>query len=105
MTEGVFQDRFRYVDELRRMGAHIQVDGQIAIVEGVHSLTGAPVQCTDLRCGAALIIAALAANGATEISSIEYVERGYDNMVEKLNGLGAGIQIVETQDEEELANA
>lgn len=105
MTEGVFQDRFRYVDELRRMGARIQVDGQIAIVEGVHNLSGAPVQCCDLRCGAALIIAALAAQGVTEIGNIEHVERGYDNMVAKFNSLGAGIEIVDFQDEEELANA
>ena len=105
MNEGVFSDRFRYVDELCRMGARIQVDGQIAIIEGVGSLTGAPVQACDLRCGAALIIAGLAAQGVTEIGSIEHIERGYDNMVAKFNALGAGIEIVDFEDEQELANA
>ncbi len=106
MTESIFQDRFRYVDELRRMGARAQVDGQIAVFEGVGSLTGAPVRACDLRAGAALIIAGLAAQGVTEISCIEYIERGYDNLVEKFNGLGAGISLVEDEVEAEmLANA
>ena len=95
MTESIFQDRFRYVDELRRMGAHAQVDGQIAVFEGVERLTGAPVQACDLRAGAALIIAGLAAQGVTEISCIEHIERGYDNLIAKFNGLGAGISRVE----------
>lgn len=88
------------------MGARAQVDGQIAVFEGVGSLTGAPVRACDLRAGAALIIAGLAAQGVTEISCIEYIERGYDNLVEKFNGLGAGISLVEDEVEAEmLANA
>ena len=102
MTESIFQDRFRYVDELRRMGAHAQVDGQIAVFEGVERLTGAPVQACDLRAGAALIIAGLAAQGVTEISCIEHIERGYDNLIAKFNGLGAGISRVEDDAEAEI---
>lgn len=106
MTEGIFQDRFRFVDELRRMGVRAQVDGQIAVFEGIGSLTGAPVQATDLRAGAALIIAGLAAQGVTEITNIEYVERGYDNMIAKFRGLGADISLVrELDDAEMLINA
>ena len=94
------------MDELRRMGARAQVDGQIAVFEGVENLTGAPVRACDLRAGAALIIAGLAAQGVTEICCIEYIERGYDNLLEKFNGLGAGICRVEDEIETAiLANA
>ncbi len=95
VTEGVWDNRFRYVDELHRMGASIQVDGKVAVVEGKGYLTGAPVKATDLRAGAALIIAALAAEGTTEIEDIYHVERGYEEMEHKLRELGADIKKIE----------
>ena len=94
VTEGVWENRFRYSDELRRMGAHIQVDGKVAVIEGVEKLTGAPVRASDLRAGAALVIAGLAAEGTTEIEEIGYIERGYEDIVEKLRKLGADISRV-----------
>ena len=84
ITEGVWEQRFRYVDELRRMGADISVDGKVAVVEGTGKLTGAPVKACDLRAGAALIIAGLAAHGITEIEDIYHIERGYANLDAKL---------------------
>ena len=92
VTEGVWEQRFRYVDELRRMGADISVDGKVAVIEGTGHLTGAPVKACDLRAGAALIIAGLAANGITEIEDIYHIERGYDCMEKKLRALGADIE-------------
>lgn len=92
VTEGVWDNRFRYVDELTRMGAKISVDGRIAIVEGILKLTGAPVKATDLRAGAALILAALAAEGITELEDIHFIERGYENIEGKLRLLGADIK-------------
>ena len=92
ITEGIWDNRWRYVDELRRMGANIQVDGKVAVVEGVKHLTGAPVCATDLRAGAAMVVAGLAAHGTTEIEQIHYIARGYDNIVAKLSKLGADIQ-------------
>ena len=92
ITEGVWDHRFRYVEELRRMGALIQVDGKVAVIEGAPRLTGAPVRAVDLRGGAAMLIAAMTADGTTEIEDIEYIERGYEDIVEKLRGLGAHIQ-------------
>ncbi len=94
VTEGVWDNRFRYVDELRRMGAMIQVDGKVAVVEGTAGLTGAPVRAVDLRAGAAVLIAAMAAKGVTEIENIEHVERGYEDIVGKLSALGANIRKV-----------
>ena len=91
LTEGVWDNRFKYVDELRRLGADISVDGRIAIIEGVQKFSAAPVKATDLRAGAALIIAALAAEGTTEIEDIYHVERGYENIEIKLRALGADI--------------
>ncbi len=91
INEGIFDNRFRYVDELRRMGADISVDGNVAMIEGVSHLTGAPVKASDLRAGAALIIAGLSTNGTTEIEDIYHVERGYENMDEKLRKMGADI--------------
>ena len=103
VTESVWNNRYRYVDELKRMGASIQVDGKTAVVEGVDHLTGAPIQACDLRAGAALVIAALAARGESEISCVQYIERGYENIVEKLRGLGADIRAVEVPgDSDEL---
>ncbi len=94
VTEGIWPNRFRYVDELRRMGAKIQVDGVVAVVEGPIELTGAPVKATDLRAGAAMLIAACCAKGATEIEDIYHIERGYENIVEKFVSLGADIRKV-----------
>ena len=91
VTEEIFSNRFRYVDELRRMGADISVDGKVAVVEGVKELMGAPVTAPDLRAGAALVIAGLAAHGITEIEDIYHIERGYENIEQKLRGLGADI--------------
>lgn len=92
VNEGVYDsNRFKYVEELRRMGAQITVDGKIAIVEGVDHLKGAPVRALDLRAGAAVVIAGLAAEGVTQIEDIKYIERGYENIVDKLVGLGADI--------------
>ena len=94
ITEGVWENRYRYVEELRRMGAKIQVDGKVAIIEGVSELTGAKVRACDLRAGAAMVIAGLAAHCVTEVEEISYIERGYENLVEKLQGLGADISRV-----------
>ena len=95
VTESVWNSRYQYVDELKRMGAHIQVDDTTAVVEGVDHLTGAPIQACDLRAGAAMVIAALAAQGQSEISCVQYIERGYEDIVEKLRALGADIRSVE----------
>lgn len=105
ITEGVWDNRFRYVDELKRLGAQIQVDGRLAVVQGVAHLTGAPVQACDLRAGAALIVAALGAHGTTEIDGIYHIERGYENVVDKLRGVGADVSRIELPDPELLANA
>jgi UDP-N-acetylglucosamine 1-carboxyvinyltransferase len=99
LTEGVWDNRYRYVDELRRLGAQIQVDGKIAIIEGVDRLTGAPVQACDLRAGAAMVIAGLAAHGTTEINQIHHIERGYEDLVGKLSQVGANIQLVDEPDD------
>ena len=101
VTEGVWSSRYRYVDELKRMGANIQVDDKTAVVEGVDHLTGAPIQAYDLRAGAALVIAALAAQGRSEISNVQYIERGYEDIVSKLRALGADIRAVDEPEESE----
>ena len=95
VTEGIWENRFRYVDELVRMGANIQVDGQVAVIEGVPELQPAPLRASDLRAGAALVMAALSAKGTSEVSEIAHIERGYEDLVEKLQGLGADIRRVE----------
>lgn len=102
ITEGIYDNRFKYVNELRKMGADIQVDGRIAIFEGGAHLTGAPVMACDLRAGAAMVIAGLCAKGKTEIEDIHFIERGYENFVGKLRKLGADISIVDYPDEPEL---
>jgi UDP-N-acetylglucosamine 1-carboxyvinyltransferase len=104
VTEGVWNSRYRYVDEFKRMGAHIQVDGHVAVIEGVKQLTGAPVVACDLRAGAAMVVAGLAAQGVTEIDQIHYIERGYEDIVRKLSGVGADIQVVVVPEEEEEGN-
>ena len=95
ITESVWDNRFRYVDELRKMGANVQVDGQVAVFEGVEKLSPAPLRASDLRAGAAMVVAALMADGTSEIEEIGHIERGYENIVEKLRGLGADISKVE----------
>ena len=105
LTESVWDNRYRYTNEFRRMGAKIQVDGKIAIIEGVEGLTGAPVEACDLRAGAAMIVAGLAARGTTEISNIKHIERGYEDIVGKLSGVGADIRIVEVPDEVKVSSA
>ena len=95
ITESVWDNRFRYVDELRKMGASVQVDGQVAVFEGVEKLSPAPLRASDLRAGAAMVVAALMADGTSEIEEIGHIERGYENIVEKLRGLGADISKVE----------
>lgn len=94
VTEGVWDSRFRYVEQLTLMGADIQVDGKTAVITGVKSLNPAPVRAVDLRAGAAMIIAGLAANGTTEIEEIDHIDRGYENVVEKFSALGADIKRV-----------
>ena len=98
ITENIWEQRFRYVDELRRMGADITVNGKVALIEGKGKLMGAPVKACDLRAGAALIIAGLAASGVTEIEDIFHIERGYDCMEGKLRALGADIEKVSVPD-------
>ena len=100
LTEGVWDSRYRYVDEFRRMGAHIQVDGKVAVIEGVPQLTGAPVNACDLRAGAAMVIAGLAAQGITEVGDIHHIERGYEDLVGKLSGVGANIKMITVPDED-----
>ncbi|HEY3314707.1 MAG TPA: UDP-N-acetylglucosamine 1-carboxyvinyltransferase [Bacillota bacterium] len=91
VTESIWEGRFKHVDELKRMGTNIRVEGRMAIIEGVPKLMGAPVRATDLRAGAALIIAGLMAEGQTEISGIEHVDRGYERLSDKFRALGAKI--------------
>ena len=92
VTETIFEGRFKHVDELKRMGAKVKVEGRTAIFQGVDSLSGAKVSASDLRAGAALVIAGLIAEGETEIDNIHYIERGYDRISEKLVSLGASVR-------------
>ena len=97
ITENVFENRFMFAAELGRMGADITIEGHHALVRGVKGLQGAPVSATDLRAGAAMIIAALAAQGVTEVEEICHIERGYESIEEKLQALGADIRRVPVQ--------
>jgi len=99
VTESIFENRFRYVDELTKMGAQIKVEGSTAIVTGVEKYTGAEISAPDLRAGAALVIAGLIAEGFTTIDNIKYIERGYEDFEKKLQGLGAQIEKVDTEEE------
>ena len=99
VTESIFENRFRYVDELIRMGASIKVEGNTAIIDGVSRYTGASINAPDLRAGAALVIAALAAEGMSVIDDIRYIERGYEDFPAKLQSLGAQIEKVESERE------
>ena len=97
--EGVWDNRFRYVNELKRMGADIRVEGKLAIINGVNSLIGAHVKATDLRAGAAMIIASLMAEGTTEITDIYHIDRGYENFEEKFVNLGGSIERIQVVDD------
>ena len=97
VTESIFENRFKYVDELNRMGARIKVEGNTALIMGVNGLTGAPVCAPDLRAGAALVIAGLAAEGFTTVEDIVYIKRGYEHFSDKLRGLGATIEKVDSE--------
>ena len=92
ISESIWSNRFRYAEQLNRMGASIKVDGQLAVVQGVEQLKGAPVKADDLRAGAAMLIAGLAATGTTEVEDILHIDRGYEDVVEKFRGLGADIK-------------
>ena len=105
MTEGIYENRFRYVDELRRMGAQIKVDGRTAVIEGPTPLSAAPVRAVDLRAGVAMIIAGLIATGETEVTDIHLIERGYHDIVGKLRSVGADIRRVIVPDEDTMAQA
>ena len=103
ITEGIYDNRFKYVNELRKMGAEITVDGRVAVIEGSAKLTGAVVQACDLRAGAAMVIAGLCASGTTVVEEINFIERGYENFVGKLRALGADIQAVDFPDDDDSA--
>jgi len=105
ITEGIYENRYRYTAELCRMGAEIDVSGKTAVIEGVESLRGCAVRAFDLRAGAAMVIAGLAAEGITTVEDAHYIERGYESIIEKLTALGADITRVETRDDESAATA
>lgn len=101
IIENIFESRFKHINEIRRMGANVSIDGRVCVVEGVDKLTGAPVRATDLRAGAALVVAGLMADGTTEISGVKYIDRGYDHIEGKLKSVGADIHREKMTDEEE----
>lgn len=105
ITEGIWDNRFKYCDELNKMGANIQVEGRVAVFEGVEELRPAPVSATDLRAGAALVVAALCAEGQSEVYEIQHVERGYVDIVKKIRALGGDIKKVPINEEATLKNA
>ena len=105
IQESIWENRFRYVDELRKMGANIRLDSRTATFTGIEKLTGAPVSAMDLRAGAALVIAGLVAEGVTEIGGVNYIKRGYDDMVGKLCKLGADIEEISSPDVEPIREA
>ena len=105
ITEGIYDTRFRYCAELNRMGAKIQVDTKVAVIDGVEQLHGAVVKACDLRAGAAMVIAGLAADGTTTVEDVHFIERGYECMIEKLRGIGADISRIETPDAPPASNA
>ncbi len=102
IVENIFESRFKHINEIRRMGANVSIDGRVCVVEGVERLTGAPVRATDLRAGAALVVAGLMADGQTEITGVKYIDRGYDHIEDKLRSVGADIHREEAPDEEDL---
>jgi UDP-N-acetylglucosamine 1-carboxyvinyltransferase len=94
VTENIFPQRYMHVAELKRMGAHVQLEGPTAVISGVEKLTGAPVMASDLRASAALVLAGLKADGITEVSRVYHIDRGYEHLDEKLSELGAHIERV-----------
>ncbi len=105
LSESVWDNRFQYVGQLTRMGANIQVDGKLAVIDGVDELSGVKVKATDLRAGAAMIIAGLIAKGETVIEDIQYIDRGYEDVVQKFAALGADIKRIKTTEAESIVNA
>ena len=103
ITDSVWNSRFRYTDEFKRMGAQIQVNGNLAIIEGVEHLSGAQLEACDLRAGAAMLITALAAQGISEISNVQYIERGYEDVTGKIRAIGGSIRAIEYPEEEQLS--
>ena len=99
ITESIFENRFKYVDELSRMGGNIKVEGNVAVIDGVKGFTGAQVESPDLRAGASLVLAGLSATGYTVVDEIGYIQRGYEKFEEKLQALGAHIDIVDSEKE------
>ncbi len=100
ITDSVWNSRFRYTDEFKRMGAQIQVNGNLAIIEGVERLSGAQLEACDLRAGAAMLITALAAQGISEISNVQYIERGYEDVIGKIRSIGGSIRSIECPEED-----
>jgi UDP-N-acetylglucosamine 1-carboxyvinyltransferase len=105
VTESVWDNRFKYTDQVNLMGAKISIEGRAAIIDGVDKLHGSPVVANDLRAGAALIIGGLAADGVTEIENIQFIDRGYEKVVEKIRNLGGDITRVIVPDGNELREA
>jgi len=103
VTESIFESRFKYVDELSKMGAQIKVESNVAVIDGVSRFTGAELVAPDLRAGAALVLAGLSAEGVTTLDDVEYIMRGYENFEQKLQALGAVIELV--PDEREARKA
>ena len=102
INESIWESRFQYTAELNKMGAKITANGKTAVFEGVEELYGAPVYATDLRAGAALIIAGISANGTTEIYNLNHIDRGYEHIEEKFKNLGAKIERIKTEEEVKL---
>ena len=101
IVENIFESRFKHINEIRRMGARVTIDDRVAVVEGVDRLTGARVRASDLRAGAALIIAGLMADGVTEIYNVKYIDRGYNKIEQKLISLGADIRREKIEEDED----
>ncbi|MGL4549029.1 MAG: UDP-N-acetylglucosamine 1-carboxyvinyltransferase, partial [Eubacterium aggregans] len=101
INESIFESRFKYVDELRKMGANITVNGRVASITGVLELSGTRIAATDLRAGVAMVLAGLIANGETQISDIHYIERGYESLEENIRSLGGKIRRVTVENKEE----
>lgn len=99
VTESIFENRFKYADELRRMGGNIKVEGNVAVIDGISAFSGASVSAPDLRAGAALVIAGLAADGFTMVDEIGYIQRGYENFEEKIAGVGGRIERINSEKE------
>ncbi len=93
VVENIFENRFKFTNELKRMGAKINIEGKVAVVKGVRKLSGATVEATDLRGGAAVVVAGLVAKGKTRVNNIEYILRGYENLDKKLNKIGANVKV------------